>query len=229
LRDELDAATPQQHREIIHRMNINAQDLAQTVENVMDFAVSGAKAESPRRELVDLRDLVAEIAPAIEAANHSKRLDLRCAIDESVRTVALRRRPLKSILLNLAINAVKFTEHGSISISFKPFEDKDRGRCLEVAVADTGPGIERGRLAQAFRACTQLSNTSARFHRGIGLGLAVVKRNVRAIGARLIVNSAPNKGTTFVVRIPLADRARCDGRRPQGSLPLAPRALETAR
>ena len=92
-----------QTREIIGRMNANVQDLAQTVENVLDFAFSGAEAESHAFEKVDLRDLMAEIAPAVEALNREKKLALHCAIDESVRVVSISRRPLKSILLNLAV------------------------------------------------------------------------------------------------------------------------------
>ena len=60
-------------------------------------------------------------------------------------------------------------------------------------------------VAQAFKPCAQLSRSSIRIHRGMGLGLAVVQRNVEALGAKIIVKSAPGQGSAFVVIIPVAD------------------------
>ncbi len=69
-------------------------------------------------------------------------------------------------------------------------------------VADTGLGMSPALIKQAAEPFAQLSQSSARKYRGLGLGLAVVHRNVSALGAKLEVNSTPGRGSRFVVRIP---------------------------
>ena len=72
LRDELAEAVDDRHKQMIERMNANAHDLAQTVENVMDFSVADAMAEVADEEEIRLHDLIADLAPALEAANDTK-------------------------------------------------------------------------------------------------------------------------------------------------------------
>lgn len=73
---------------------------------------------------------------------------------------------------------------------------------MELEVADTGIGIDAGRLSEAFEPFVQLSNTSARKHRGLGLGLALVTSNVKSLGATMEVRSKPASGSRFKIRFP---------------------------
>ena len=205
LRDELSEEIGARHQQIIERMNANAHDLAQTVENVMDFSVADAMAEAAGEEEIRLQDLIGELAPALEAANDSKRLEIRFELETAPTVFRSRRRPIKSILLNLAINAIKFTDRGSVTIGVHRAVTSQLGSAVELEVRDTGPGIEAAMLAQAFERCAQLSHSSIRSHRGMGLGLAVVQRNVEALGAKIIVKTALQQGSAFVVIIPIAD------------------------
>jgi len=198
LRDEM-TALGDRHKQIIERMNANAHDLAQTVENVMDFSVADAMAESSDEEEIRPHDLLGDLAPALEAANDAKGLEIKYDLEAAPTVFRSRRRPIKSILLNLAVNAIKFTDRGSVTIAIR-LAGSSR---LELEVSDTGPGIEAGLLAQAFETCAQLSHSSTRIHRGMGLGLAVVQRNVEALGAELIVRTALLQGSSFVVTIPI--------------------------
>ena len=75
---------------------------------------------------------------------------------------------------------------------------------MELEVRDTGPGIDAGLVDQAFQTCAQLSHSSIRSHRGMGLGLAVVQRNVEALGARMSVKTALQQGSAFIVTIPIS-------------------------
>ena len=202
LRDEMTALTAR-HKQIVERMNANAHDLAQTVENVMDFSVADAMAEAADEEEIRPHDLIGDLAPALEAANDTKGLEIRFDLDRAPAVFRSRRRPIKSILLNLAVNAIKFTDRGSVTIAIRLAGSSQ----LELEVSDTGPGIEADLLAQAFKTCAQLSHTSIRSHRGMGLGLAVVQRNVEALGAEIVVKTAPEQGSTFVVTIPILDQA----------------------
>jgi len=109
LRDELSEAGDDRYKQIIERLNANAHGLAQTVENVMDFSVADAMAEAIDEEEIRLHDLIEELAPALEAANDSKGLEIRFDLDAAPDVFRARRRPIKAILLNLAVNAIKFT------------------------------------------------------------------------------------------------------------------------
>ncbi len=205
LRDELSEAIDDRHKQIIERMNANAHDLAQTVENVMDFSVADAMAEAADEEEIRLHDLIGELAPALEAANDSKGLEIRFDLAAAPTVFRSRRRPIKLILLNLAVNAIKFTDRGGVTIAIRRGVTSQLGSAVELEVRDTGPGIEAEMVAQAFKPCAQLSHSSIRSHRGMGLGLAVVQRNVEALGAKIIVRTALQQGSAFVVIIPIAD------------------------
>jgi signal transduction histidine kinase len=204
LRDELGGELSARHRRVLERLNANAHDLAQTVENVMDFSLSDAMAEATDDEEVRLDDLMVDLAPALEAANDSKGLRIGFDIGDAPAIFRSRRRPLKAILLNLARNAIKFTDRGSVTIAIRLAESSRLGYALELEVRDTGPGIAPEQVAQAFETCAQLSHSSVRRHRGMGLGLAVVHRNAEALGATVLVKPVLPHGTAFVVTVPIA-------------------------
>jgi signal transduction histidine kinase len=203
LRDELGDEQANCHKRILERLNVNAHDLAQTVENVMEFSVAKARGETVGEEYILLHDLIGEIAPALEAANQSKSLTINFSLNDAPRVFRSRRRPIKSILLNLALNAIKFTERGSITIAFRSALSALGAPAIQLEVSDTGPGIEAAMLLRAFKQCEQLSNSSARKYRGVGLGLAVVQRNVTALGAKILVDTKSNRGSIFTVTVPL--------------------------
>ena len=203
LRDELSEELTGRHKQIIDRMNANAHDLAQTVENVMDFSVADALAEPSYEEEVRPQDLIEDLAPALQAANGSKGLKIGFDLENAPAMFRARLRPIKTILLNLAINAIKFTDRGSVTIAIRLVGSSQLGSAVELEVRDTGPGIDSEMVAMAFTRCAQLSHSSIRTHRGMGLGLAVVQRNAEAIGAKIIVKSELSQGSAFVVTIPI--------------------------
>ena len=205
LRDELGEELGDRHKQMIERMNANAHDLAQTVENVMDFSVADAMAEPPDQEDIHLHELIAELTPTLEAANDSKGLQLRYDLDAAPTVFRSRRRPIKLILLNLALNAIKFTQKGSVTIAIRRAASPKLGPTIELTITDTGPGIDAELVARAFKLYAQLSNSSIRKHRGIGLGLAVVQRNAIALGATILVNSVLGQGSIFTVTIPISE------------------------
>jgi signal transduction histidine kinase len=205
LRGELSAEIGSRHMQIIERINANAYDLAQTVENVMHFSVADAMAEGSDEEEIRLHDLIGELAPALEAANDRKGLEIKFDLETAPTVFRSRRRPLKSILLNLAINAIKFTDRGSVTIAIRPAVTSQLESAVELEVRDTGPGIAAEMVAQAFKTCAQLSHSSIRIHRGMGLGLAVVQRDAQALGATIIVQSALTQGSAFFVIIPITE------------------------
>jgi signal transduction histidine kinase len=105
---------------------------------------------------------------------------------------------LKVVLKNLIVNAVKFTEAGSVTVAARTC---DGG--VEVSVADTGIGIPQASLPIIFQAFQQLDSSATRAHRGVGLGLYIVSRLLDLLGGRIAVESLVGSGSTFRVWLPL--------------------------
>lgn len=106
---------------------------------------------------------------------------------------------LRQILINLINNAVKFTEHGAVSVHSRLAEPPDaEGRALiEFSVHDTGIGIPPERVGALFQAFMQVDASTTRKYGGTGLGLAVCKRLVELMGGEISVTSRLGKGAVF--------------------------------
>ncbi len=191
---------------ILDRMNANVHDLAQTVDNLMHFALSEVYADGLTDEDVTPASLAAEITPILEAANQQKQLKLELDFAAAPDLFCVPRRPLKAILINLAVNAIKFTESGSVIVALRRHHDGSTTDAIELEVSDTGPGLSPGVLDQAKAPFAQLSNTSARRFRGLGIGLTVVQRSVEALGGRIELRALVGHGSHFLVTIPVRMR-----------------------
>jgi signal transduction histidine kinase len=168
----------------------------------MEFVMLEAGATGRVEEEVSISNLVNDLEPALDAARGNKELTLKIDLERAPRTIHTSRRPLRSILSNLVLNAIKFTERGSVTVRISSARARGAESGLVLEVADTGPGMSAALIKQAVEPFAQLSQSSARKYRGLGLGLAVVHRNVSALGAKHEVNSTPGRGSRFVVRIP---------------------------
>ncbi|HUF13635.1 MAG TPA: ATP-binding protein [Longimicrobiales bacterium] len=144
-----------------------------------------------------VRRAVDQIAPL--AAGKDLRLDMKG--DRDLIAIADETR-LSQILINLASNAVKFTESGAITFEFSA--DGERAR---IAVRDTGPGISERDRERVFDEFYQVDSGLARNVGGSGLGLAISRRLARLMGGEISLESEPGSGSEFVLDLPLA-RAR---------------------
>jgi len=117
---------------------------------------------------------------------------------------------IRQVLFNLMGNGVKFTEAGAVRLHVGPEgqPDKDGRVTLRFSVHDTGPGIAKDNLQLIFEPFTQVEPVYTRRHGGTGLGLAIVNRLVRLMGGTINVDSQPEQGTQFHVRLPLVDLDR---------------------
>jgi signal transduction histidine kinase len=208
LRDEYGAELGAEPIQLLERMNANVHDLARTIDNMMEFVLADANAEAMVTEALTPASLLADVTPAIEAANQSKRLQLHYDLNDAPEVIMAPRRALRSILLNLALNAIKFTPSGAVTIAIRGKGGRGHTEALEIEVIDSGPGMNPAMLEQASKPFAQLSKASVRRFRGLGLGLAVVQRNLHALGGTLEVHPAPGgHGSVFTIRIPQGPRA----------------------
>ena len=107
---------------------------------------------------------------------------------------------LQQILVNLVNNAIKFTDRGSVHVRlFYPYENR-----WGIEVSDTGVGIAESELPYVFDTFRQVEGTATRIHGGFGLGLSIVKQLVTLMNGDIKVRSTLEKGTTFIVILPLA-------------------------
>ncbi len=109
---------------------------------------------------------------------------------------------IRQILINLANNAVKFTEHGKVSISVSYTRKDDNNIMLRVSVQDTGIGIKPDDLSKIFESFSQVDSKRNRSVEGTGLGLAISQRLVDLMNGTLEVESEYGKGSTFSFTIP---------------------------
>ena len=235
LRDEWAEKFDSEPRAMLERMNSNLHDLSQTVDNIMEFVMSESGPIGRVEEDVSISNLVNDLTPAIEAAKGDKQLTLKIDIQDAPPTIHTSRRLLRSIVSNLVLNAIKFTERGSVTVRISTSRARGVEPGVVLEVADTGLGMSPALIKQAAKPFAQLSQSSARKYRGLGLGLAVVHRNISALGAKLEVSSTPGHGSRFVVRIPPASlmtqqssakmRTRIFGRTGRSKTP-APSAIQ---
>jgi signal transduction histidine kinase len=177
----------------------SGRHLLSLINDILDLS----KIEAGRMELeVSTFDLPSALSNAMtlvreRALQHSIGLGLE--VDQQLGEVQADERKFKQIMLNLLSNAVKFTpDGGQVDVSARRFDGK-----LEVAVRDTGIGIAPEDQAVVFEEFKQVGRDQMRKAEGTGLGLALTKRFVELHGGAIRLESAPGKGSTFTVSLPL--------------------------
>jgi len=110
---------------------------------------------------------------------------------------------LERVLGNLVSNALRYTAAGSVHVRCRP-----GGGSVSIEVADTGPGIARAEHERVFDEFYQLGNPERDRRKGLGLGLATVKRIAQLLGTRISLESEPGKGAVFAIEVPAGDAAR---------------------
>src|SRR5262249_12917464 len=110
---------------------------------------------------------------------------------------------IRQVLTNLVGNAIKFTDHGEVTIGARMLTEDAHGVGFELFVRDTGMGIPPERQAAIFESFTQVDGSSTRRHGGTGLGLAISRQLIALMGGTIGVESAPGQGSTFWIRVAL--------------------------
>lgn len=204
LRDDYSDQLDQGGREVVERMNTNAFDLSQTLSNLMAFIIAKAGKDAAVDENFTPAGLMADIQPALDAANDRKHLQLNYDVAGAPPIIKAPRKAVSAIIVNLALNAIKFTPNGSVAVRIGQAKG-ERGDVIEIEVSDSGPGLDPRLLAQVSQPFAQLSQSSKRSHRGVGLGLAIVRHHVSTLGGTLHLNSTEGQGATFTVHFPVRD------------------------
>ncbi len=202
LQEEYAEQIGKQPRELVQRMNVNAFELQQTLENLLAFVVAKAGAETSTAEHLTIASIVADVEPVIAAANAEKRLEVRFDLERAPAAIRAPRRAVTATIINLALNAIKFTDSGSVTIAIRRVPRTRHGDAVEIEVSDSGPGLSPALFEEMSQPFVQLSRSSTRRFRGIGLGLTIVRQNVTRLGGTAELRSTPGHGAAFFVRFP---------------------------
>ena len=173
------------------------ESLSKLVDSLLDISKLDAGAIHPEIQLVDVGTLVERIGQDFAPVAQAKGLELRASTAEALAhtdPVLLER-----IVRNLVDNAIKYTARGSVALAVE-----SRGRDVCIAVRDTGQGIPATERDRIFEEFYQIGNPERDRARGLGLGLAIVRRLARLLGCEIELDTALGAGSTFTVRMPLA-------------------------
>ena len=169
-----------------------ALSLCGAASDVLELAQGGNRLVDRRPEPFSVSEVFASVRDMILPLAEEKQLEVRLVHPVPERRIG-HPRALSRVLLNLATNAVKFTDAGSVEIAARPL---DRNR-LEFSVCDTGSGYDTSALQTLYQPFRK-SPTDLRHHfSSAGLGLTICRKLVKAMGAELEVESVPGHGTRF--------------------------------
>jgi signal transduction histidine kinase/uncharacterized membrane protein len=184
-------------RESLERIEAASRHLRGLIEEVLSFSRLEAGRVETRVEEVDVCALGSEVAAVIEPLALEKSLAFTLESCDGAPVIRTDPDKVRQILINLAGNAVKFTDRGEVRIHVRR---RDGGVAL--SVMDTGPGIAAEDQERMFRPFEQLHTGFARPHGGTGLGLYLSGQYARMLGGTVEVDSEPGRGSTFTLVLP---------------------------
>jgi PAS domain S-box-containing protein len=201
----LDTNLTTEQREYLGMAKSSAEALLHIINDILDFS----KIEAGKLELeaidFDLHATIEETVGLLAEKAGVKGLELVCHI-EAEPPCWLRGDPgrLRQILLNLASNAIKFTERGEVVVRARLEEQGAADTIVRCEVSDTGVGIAPEVQPRLFRSFTQADGSTTRKYGGTGLGLAISKRLVSMMGGEIGLTSEPERGSVFRFDVRLA-------------------------
>ncbi|HET7621685.1 MAG TPA: ATP-binding protein [Gemmatimonadaceae bacterium] len=183
----------------LDRIKTSAEHLLAVINGILGFARVEVGRESLNRAHVDATRLLEETRVLVLPMARSKGLPVRLEPPEPAFTMDTDRDKVRQILVNLAANAVKFTERGEVSLGARMVDS----RFAEFVVCDTGIGIEQEYLGRIFDPFWRAEDVHGGGAGGTGLGLSVSQRLAHLLGGELAVRSTKGKGSEFTLRLPL--------------------------
>ncbi|MFE7650766.1 HAMP domain-containing protein [Streptomyces phaeoluteigriseus] len=203
--------TPKQveYAGIIHSAG---SDLLQLINDILDLSKVEAGKMDVSPERVPLRQLIEYVEATFRPMTTQKSLEFTISTAAGAPADLLTDDSrLRQVLRNLLSNAVKFTEEGSVELRIEPVaadavpEGVVRGgTVVAFRVRDTGIGIPEQQLETIFGAFQQADGTTSRKYGGTGLGLSITREIAHLLGGAVTVDSAPGKGSTFTLYLPVA-------------------------
>ncbi|MEM7100186.1 MAG: ATP-binding protein [Pseudomonadota bacterium] len=189
-------------KDFVERIDRASKNLLGIINDVLDYSKMDAGKFHLDEQAISIKDLISNMRDLFSTKAEQQQLELKFTIGpdvpEFVKGDEIR---LTQILTNLIGNAIKFTEHGQVTveISNAPLNT------LQFQVSDTGIGLTKEQQTRLFQPFTQADASTTRKYGGTGLGLAISKQLTELMGGDLKVYSKFGDGATFICRIPLTE------------------------
>lgn len=204
LLEETKLSSTQNH--YLQSIRTSGRHLLSLLNDILDMTRIDLKEVIFKPTHVDALNLISEACLAINEVAANKNLKLYCKISPLVPTkIFIDHARLKQILINLLMNAVKYTERGSVTLDVGVSEVNDGVKHLSITVTDTGIGIASDNLDHIFKSFFQVDQKGSSLSKGVGLGLSIVASIVKRLNGDIHVNSKVGEGSQFVVTLPLRD------------------------
>ncbi|MGH2850118.1 MAG: ATP-binding protein [Solirubrobacteraceae bacterium] len=181
-----------------------ATDLLSIIDDILDLSKIEADKVERQQLPFDLVSIVEGVVDIVAVAARAKGVAVSSYVDPLVPAVRGDSRLLRQVLVNLAGNAVKFTDSGEVVVRAESQPSPDEQALVRFSVTDTGVGIPADSLETLFDPFTQVDGSSSRAHGGSGLGLAISSRLVRLMGGKLVVESTVGQGSSFSFTLPFS-------------------------
>ncbi|ARF87023.1 signal transduction histidine kinase [Burkholderia cenocepacia] len=191
-------------RERLHTVEGASSVLLDLINDILDLSKIEAGQMTIEAIPFDLAETIRQTGAMFEPLAAAKGLQFDVFVDDALasRYVGDPTR-IRQIAANLVGNAIKFTNHGEITLEVYLRDDTDPDSPIAIGVSDTGIGMTDAQRAALFRPFTQADTSITRRYGGTGLGLALTKQLTQMMHGTVDVKSEPGKGSTFVVTLPL--------------------------
>lgn len=196
---------PQKTEAHLDKVVSAGKHLLALIEDLLELSELDAKGVHPRPEEHVLRDVVAEAVHMLQPDFDSKGIEVSMECQECGARVLIDAPRFQRAMANILSNAAKFTPPGGkVTVSVQRTKTSDSGYArFEVAVSDTGVGMDAEFLSHAFAPFEQEYSSTRSGKVGTGIGLTITKRIMDILGGEVTASSEKGKGTTFVLSLPL--------------------------
>jgi PAS domain S-box-containing protein len=208
----LDTSLTPEQRTYVAAIQTSGKALLGLIDEILDFSKIEAGHLDVNSGAFELTALVESVVELLAPRAQDKGLEIASVVMPGTPTRLLGDAArLRQVLLNLAGNALKFTEKGGVGIRAQAMPDQR----LVIAITDTGIGMSEEAAARIFQEFVQVDESASRRHSGTGLGLAISKKLIERMGGTITVESEVGKGSVFAVDIPLTLSGESESPMPQ--------------
>lgn len=179
----------------------SSRQLTSLISDIIDISKIDAKLMVISKKPVRLNSIIDHVCEVFRNEIKERPVTISCTmgLDDDSDAVITDETRVQQILNNLIVNALKFTESGSVSFGYTITEDR---KFIEFHVSDTGIGIPKNRQKMIFGRFRQADDSIGRKYGGTGLGLSISRELCRLLGGKIWVRSELKKGSTFYFKIP---------------------------
>jgi two-component system phosphate regulon sensor histidine kinase PhoR len=185
-----------QYLDIIKR---HTNRLINIVEDLLILSELESGGDLLEKEKVKIPEILDNVIKIFKDQINKKGLEIHTETDKNLQAIYGDSLRLEQVFINLIDNAIKYTEHGAISITIKRID-----RNIEIRFKDTGIGIPQKHLTRIFERFYTVDKSRSRQLGGTGLGLSIVKHIIQLHGGSIDVQSSPGSDSTFIILLPIS-------------------------